>query len=159
MRYRASSLCIVRRREAILLEQFPEENDVITFRPLGGTIEYGEDSKSAVIREVKEEINMDIIEAKLIGIIENIYPWYDQIGHEYDFIYEASFICSDDYEKDVFEGVEGDKRFLAVWKNLSDFKGNPQYKLVPDGLYEMLTSEQNSLSEIKHINTIDLFAF
>jgi 8-oxo-dGTP pyrophosphatase MutT (NUDIX family) len=64
MRYRASSLCIVRRRESILLEQFPEEDGIITFRPVGGTIEYGEDSKSAVIREVKEEI--DIIETQLI---------------------------------------------------------------------------------------------
>uniref|UniRef100_UPI00403F4E39 NUDIX domain-containing protein n=1 Tax=Paenibacillus sp. FSL R5-0470 TaxID=2921641 RepID=UPI00403F4E39 len=38
---------------------------MITFRPVGGTIEYGEDSKSAVIREVKEEINIDIIEPKI----------------------------------------------------------------------------------------------
>lgn len=159
MRYRASSLCIVKRRESILLEQFPEEDGVITFRPVGGTIEYGEDSKSAVVREVKEEINIDIIEPKLLGIIENIYPCYGQIGHEYDFIYQASFNCSDDYEKDVFEGIEGDKRFLAVWMSLSDFKENPQYKLVPDGLYEMLTSGQDSVSEIKHINTRDLLAF
>lgn len=82
---------------------------------------------------------MDIIEPKLIGIIENIYPCYGQIGHEYDFIYEARFTNSDAYEKNVFEGIEGDKRFLAVWKNLSEFKENPRYKLVPDGLYEMLS--------------------
>ncbi|WP_076300630.1 NUDIX domain-containing protein [Paenibacillus odorifer] len=65
MRYRACSLCIIKRRESILLEQFPEEDGIITFRPVGGTIEYGEDSKSAVIREVKEEINIDIIEPKI----------------------------------------------------------------------------------------------
>lgn len=33
--------------------------------------------------------------------------------------------------------------------NLDDFKENIQYKLVPDGLYEMLTSGQ--ISDIKHI--------
>ncbi|WP_081383049.1 NUDIX domain-containing protein [Paenibacillus odorifer] len=65
LRYRACSLCIIKRRESILLEQFPEEDGIITFRPVGGTIEYGEDSKSAVIREVKEEINIDIIEPKI----------------------------------------------------------------------------------------------
>ena len=91
LRYRACSLCIIKRRESILLEQFPEEDGIITFRPVGGTIEYGEDSKSAVIREVKEEINIDIIEPKLIGIIEHIFPWYGEIGHEYDFIYEGKF--------------------------------------------------------------------
>ncbi|KAA1184975.1 NUDIX domain-containing protein [Paenibacillus sp. B2(2019)] len=157
LRYRACSLCIIKRRESILLEQFPEEDGIITFRPVGGTIEYGEDSKSAVIREVKEEINIDIIEPKLIGIIEHIFPWYGEIGHEYDFIYEASFSRMDNYNKNEFEGIEGDKKFIAVWKNLDDFEENLQYKLVPDGLYEMLTSGQ--ISDIKHINTKDLLAF
>ncbi|MFM9276534.1 NUDIX hydrolase [Paenibacillus jiagnxiensis] len=162
MRYRASSLCIIRRGASILLEEFPEEDGVITFRPVGGTIEYGEDSKSAVKREVKEEINVDIIEPKLIGIIENIYPYDGQIGHEYDFIYEAYFGCADDYQKDVFTGVEGERRFHAVWKNLSDFVGNSRYRLVPDGLYEMLTNECGEkvvASEIKHINTKDFLLF
>ncbi|MFC8689094.1 hypothetical protein [Brevibacillus porteri] len=31
-----------------MFEQFPEEDGIMTFRPVGGTIEYGEDSKSAV---------------------------------------------------------------------------------------------------------------
>jgi len=63
----------------------------------------------------------------------------------------------DDYNKNEFEGIEGDKKFIAVWKNLDDFEENLQYKLVPDGLYEMLTSGQ--ISDIKHINTKDLLAF
>lgn len=114
MRYRASSLCIIRRGASILLEQFPEEDGIITFRPVGGTIEYGEDSKSTVIREVKEEINVDITKPNLIGIIENIYPCYGQIGHEFDFIYEANFKCSDNYERDVFEGVEGEPKNITI---------------------------------------------
>ncbi|MEK4351576.1 hypothetical protein MKX41_12080 [Paenibacillus sp. FSL R5-0475] len=63
----------------------------------------------------------------------------------------------DNYNKNEFEGIEGDKKFIAVWKNLYDFEENIQYKLVPDGLYEMLTSGQ--ISDIKHINTKDLLAF
>ncbi|MGO4109396.1 NUDIX domain-containing protein [Paenibacillus sp. YAF4_2] len=114
MQYRACSLCIIKRGESILLEQFPEEEGIITFRPVGGTIEYGEDSKSAVIREVKEEININIIKPKLIGIIEHIFSWYGEISHEYDFIYEASFSQMDDYNKNKFEGIEGDKKFIAV---------------------------------------------
>ncbi|MCQ6563269.1 NUDIX domain-containing protein [Paenibacillus mendelii] len=55
--YRASSLCIIRREDSILVEKFPEVDGVVTYRPVGGTIEYGEDSRSAVIREVKEEID------------------------------------------------------------------------------------------------------
>ncbi len=101
-RYRASSLCIIRKNDSILLEKFPEEDGVTTFRPVGGTIEYGEDSMSAVIREVKEEINQEIFGAKLLGIVENIFPYYGDIGHEFDFIYEAKFVNIAAYEKKCF---------------------------------------------------------
>jgi ADP-ribose pyrophosphatase YjhB (NUDIX family) len=154
-RYRASSLCIIRKNDSILLEKFPEEDGVITFRPVGGTIEYGEDSMSAVIREVKEEINQEIFDAKLLGIIENIFPYYGDVGHEFDFIYEAKLVNTTAYEKDVFQGVEGENTFIAVWMKLSDFMENTSYKLVPDGLYEILTNEgkSESINNIKHINT------
>ncbi|MBE1556469.1 NUDIX hydrolase [Sporosarcina limicola] len=154
-RYRASSLCIIRKTDSILLEQFPDEHGVITFRPVGGTIEYGEDSKSAVIREVKEEINQDIIDTKLLGIIENIFSYNGEVGHEFDFIYEAKLLYTNVYEQDVIQGVEGENKYIAVWKRLADFKDNPKFKLVPDGLYEMLTNEgkSESINNIKHINT------
>jgi 8-oxo-dGTP pyrophosphatase MutT (NUDIX family) len=160
-RYRASSLCIIWKADSILLEQFPEEDGIITFRPVGGTIEYGEDSKSTVIREVKEEINQEIIDSKLLGIIENIYPCYGEVGHEFDFIYESKFLYNNAYEQEVIHGIEGDNMYLAVWKRLSDFKDNPKIKLVPDGLFEMLTNEGKSecINNIKHINTKDILKF
>lgn len=117
-----------------------------------------EDSMSAMIREVKEEINLDIIDSKLLGIVENIFPWYGEVGHEFDFIYEARLHNKAAYENDVFKGVEGEKKFIAFWKELSDFKDNPSYKLVPDGLYEMLSNEGKSecIKQIKHINTKEI---
>jgi 8-oxo-dGTP pyrophosphatase MutT (NUDIX family) len=160
-RYRASSLCIIWKADSILLEQFPTEDGVTTFRPVGGTIEYGEDSRSAVIREVKEELNLDVTDTKLLGIIENIFPYYRDIGHEFDFIYEAKFLHSAAYEQHVIHGVEGKNHFIAVWKRLADFKEDPNIKLVPDGLYQMLTSQGNSesINDIKHINTKDILEF
>ncbi|MED4780502.1 NUDIX hydrolase [Brevibacillus choshinensis] len=161
LKYRASSLCIIWKEDSILLEQFPEEDEVITFRPVGGTIEYGEDSKSAVIREVKEEINQDITEVRLLGIIENIFPYYAETGHEFDFIYEAKLLSNQSYEHEAIEGFEGENKFIAVWKRVTDFKDNPNIKLVPDGLFEMLTNQgkSESINEIKHINTKDILEF
>ncbi|MBP1996259.1 hypothetical protein J2Z66_007905 [Paenibacillus eucommiae] len=51
--------------------------------------------------------------------------------------------------------------FFAVWKSLSDFVDNPRYKLVPDGLYNILVNdvEQDLVSDIKHINTRDFMVF
>lgn len=137
------------------MEQFPEEDGVTFYRPIGGTVEYGEDSKSAVIREVKEEINEDIIEAKLLGVIENIFRYGDEVGHEFDFIYSAQFLNPEPYEKAVVHGVEQDMPFIAVWKPVSDFRNDPKIKLVPDGLFELLTNEgkSDSIHHIKHIST------
>jgi ADP-ribose pyrophosphatase YjhB (NUDIX family) len=157
-RYRASSLCVIRKDDTILLEQFPEEDGIITFRPIGGTIEYGEDSKSAVIREVKEEINQDIMDTKLLAIVENIFDYYTEVGHEFDFIYEARFLNGNAYEQDVIQGIEGERHFSVVWKRLADFKNNLEFKLVPDGLYEILSSEgeTKTVNNIKHVNTKDI---
>ncbi|WP_445669235.1 NUDIX hydrolase [Margalitia sp. FSL K6-0131] len=160
-RYRACSLCIIWKDDFLLLEQFPEEEGIVTFRPVGGTIEYGEDSKATVIREVKEEINQDIIEPTLLGIIENIFPWYGEVGHEFDFIYESKFLYNNAYEREIIHGIEGDTEYLAVWKRISDFKDNPNIKLVPDGLYEMLINKGQTdyINNIKHINTKDILKF
>ncbi|KAA2298336.1 NUDIX domain-containing protein, partial [Clostridioides difficile] len=58
---RTVSLCVIRRGEELLLEEFFDEDVGITYhRPIGGTVEYGESSKITVIREVKEEIDADI---------------------------------------------------------------------------------------------------
>lgn len=86
MIYRAVSLCIIKRNDAMLLVQSPEREETITFRPVGGTVEHGEDSVGAVIREVKEEIDEDIVEPKPLGAIENIFSHQGQVGHEYDFV-------------------------------------------------------------------------
>ncbi|RKN80742.1 NUDIX hydrolase [Paenibacillus ginsengarvi] len=160
-RYRASSLCIIRKDDSILLEQFAEENGVTTFRPVGGTIEYGEDSRSAVIREVKEEIDQEITGVRLLGIVENIFPHDGQIGHEFDFIYEASLLDASVYEQEIVYGVEGDRTFTAVWKRLGDFKNNASCRLVPDGLYEMLIGDGKAehLSEVRHINSKDILPY
>ncbi|MED4909743.1 NUDIX domain-containing protein [Brevibacillus centrosporus] len=157
-KYRASSLCIIWKEDSILLEQFPEEEGVITFRPVGGTIEYGEDSKSGLIREVKEEINQDLTDVKLLGIIENIYDYYGDVGHEFDFIYEAKLCASDLYNREYIEGYEGENKFIAVWMPVTAFRDNPARKLVPDGLLELLTGQGTSkcVHTIKHVNAKDI---
>ena len=49
----------------------------IDYRPVGETIEYGEDSKAAVIREVKEEINFKILLNQLckVSLILGMEKW------------------------------------------------------------------------------------
>lgn len=150
---RTVSLCVIRRGEEILLEEFFDKTGNLTYyRPIGGTVEYGEPSKTTVIREVKEEIDADISEPKLIGIIENIFNYQNQIGHENDFIYEAELMNKSLYDMKEIDGIEGIKPFKAVWKPLNYFKGNSKVKLVPDGLLEPLQDRADE-RHIKHFST------
>ncbi|MNS87682.1 NUDIX domain protein [compost metagenome] len=144
MTYRAVALCIIRNEDRLLLEEtYDPAVDKVFYRPIGGTIEYGEDSRTTVIREVKEEIGQDIVDPVLISVIENIYPYLQEIGHDIDFIYEAKPANENIYKQEIVEGIEGDKPYRAVWKSLRDFKDNDSIRLVPDGLYKILMNEND----------------
>ncbi|MNP74411.1 hypothetical protein D3C76_1712830 [compost metagenome] len=87
-------------------------------------------------------------------VIENIFKYLDQIGHEIDFIYEAKLSDINLYNKDVIDGIEGETKYKAVWKPLFDFTNNPREKLVPDGLLELLINKNDEeTSVIKHKGT------
>lgn len=63
---------------------------------LGGKMKVGESSRETVIREVKEEIGMDVKNVTLRSLIENFYKAGDINVQEICFIYEID---------DVFEGI------------------------------------------------------
>jgi len=92
------------------------------YRPLGGTIEFGEYGSQTVIREMHEEINAEIKNLKYIGTLENIFTYEGQSGHEIVLIYEGDFADVTMYDKVVVMGQEDDDRqFKALWKPLADF--------------------------------------
>lgn len=152
MNIRTVSLCIIRKGDQILVqEMYDQKTKKKFYRPIGGTVEYGESSKQTVIREVLEEINCTITEPRLYFIIENIYTYADQIGHEVDFIYEAELTDSSFYDLEHIDVVEEDCKFVAAWKSIKSFIGNEQNKLVPNGLLDLLLQQESvSASSVLH---------
>ena len=59
-------------------------------RLVGGSVEYGERAKTAAVREVREEIGIDLAHIEHLGVIENLFELDDEVGHEIVFIYRAS---------------------------------------------------------------------
>ncbi|GIP32782.1 NUDIX hydrolase [Paenibacillus sp. J2TS4] len=152
---RTVSLCLIRKEDRILVEQtFDEAVKKTFYRPIGGTVEFGENSKQTVIREVREEIYAEINEPELAFVIENIYKYMDQIGHEIDFIYEAELVDKNLYEKEEIDGIEGNSKYKAVWKPIEGFVDNKLEKLVPDGLLDLLLErDRGRTSRVKHNRT------
>ncbi|QLG38936.1 MULTISPECIES: NUDIX hydrolase [unclassified Paenibacillus] len=156
MNIRSVSLAILRKEDRILVQEinFPDISTTF-YRPIGGTIEFGENSKKTLIRELKEELDQEIEEPRLISVIENIFGIEDELGHEIDFIYEASFIDKSQYNQEEFVGLEGSIRYKACWKPITYFSTTmDDVKLVPDGLLDLLLEKElENGSMVRHIRT------
>ena len=52
------------------------------YRAIGGGIEFGESAEAALRREFREELDCELDEVKLLGVIENIFEYEGLPGHE-----------------------------------------------------------------------------
>ena len=55
----------------------------------GGHIEFGEESKDALVRELKEELNLSIKKVSYIGTIENIFKEGKKVHHEINLVFNV----------------------------------------------------------------------
>ena len=137
---RPIAVCIVRRGDSILVfEGHDSVKEQTFYRPLGGSIEFGELGAKAVVREFREEIGSDLLDPTYIGVLENLFDYEGHPGHEIVLVYEAEFASGVLYDTQETEGYEdGGGSFRVMWKPLSDFgpSGDPLY---PNGLAELLS--------------------
>ena len=136
---RAIAICVIRKDDSIFVFEGRDESKNETFyRPLGGTIEFGEYSLDAVRREMREEVGAELLNLRYLGTLENIFIHERVQGHEIVLIYEADFADPAFYEKDSLTGYEDSgKPFQAMWVPLEQFRKS-RSPLYPDGLFRLL---------------------
>ena len=137
-RVRTIAISIIRNNDKILVY---ERQDDITgekfYRLVGGCIEFGESSNIALKREFEEELSLDIKNTKLISIFESIFTFNSKEMHEIVFLYESEFADSSIYNKDIINGLEGDRAFNAIWILVSDFL-KKKHKIYPEEILNYL---------------------
>jgi 8-oxo-dGTP pyrophosphatase MutT (NUDIX family) len=110
------------------------------YRPLGGGIEFGERSRDCLAREMREEMGAEITDLVYLGMIENIFTFNAQLGHEIVLVYQARFVDPHFYQVNVAQCEEVDAAsppFLGMWKPVSEFRAG-RAPLYPTGLLELL---------------------
>ncbi|MBN8618245.1 MAG: NUDIX hydrolase [Anaerolineae bacterium] len=137
---RPLALCVFRHEGRILVAQGHDRTRDHTFyRPLGGRIEFGERGAETVVRELREEIDADIKVDRYLGLLENIFTYEGQPGHEIVLVYEGHFLDPAILTRESVEGRDDDQPlFTAYWLPLTFFTAPAAPPLYPDGLLELL---------------------
>jgi 8-oxo-dGTP pyrophosphatase MutT (NUDIX family) len=135
---RVIAICVFRNGNRILAsEGFDSIKQQAFYRPLGGTIEFGERSDQTIQRELMEEIKAEVIGLRYLGILENFFVYEAEKGHEVVIVYDGQFADRSLYEKTTIHGDEFGLPLRAVWVDLNTIRpGMPP--LYPNGLVELL---------------------
>jgi 8-oxo-dGTP pyrophosphatase MutT (NUDIX family) len=139
-RIRPLAICVFRNNDHILVaEGYDSLKQQTFYRPLGGGIEFGEDSEHTIHRELMEEIRAEVTDLKYLGTLENIYVFNGTPGHEIVMVYDGVLKESGLYEQAEVEGMEAEinESFKAIWMRLDQF-GEGKSILYPTGLLELL---------------------
>lgn len=147
---RPVALCVIRRDERVLVfEGYDTAKKDHFYRPLGGTIEFGESSAEAAAREMAEELDTEVHNVRWLGVVENIFTVHGQTGHEIVMLYEADFVDETLYGRNPIWGQEDDgSPIKAVWKPMDDFREG-RGRLVPEGLLAILEGRSIDSSHIQ----------
>ena len=126
------AMAVIRRpRDGALLVS--ESPDPLFQRPLGGHVEFGEYALETVRREFREELDRELTDVRLLGVLENIFDWQGGTEHEVVFIFTAAFAAADAYE--VEEQLILDNADRRVLWRPADAVSPPLY---PAGLSELI---------------------
>jgi ADP-ribose pyrophosphatase YjhB (NUDIX family) len=143
---RPIALAVPRRGDDLLVFEYHDSTKDQTFyRPLGGGIDFGETAESAVLREMREELAAELLDVRLLGVLENIFHAFGGPGHEIAFVFDCRLADRSLYEGEVVGEILDDAGTKVLWRSLDSFTTrNPLY---PDGLSDLLRGSAPSISD------------
>jgi ADP-ribose pyrophosphatase YjhB (NUDIX family) len=135
---RPITVCIFRDGDRIFVAEYHDPSlGEVFYRPLGGAIAFGEHSRDCIVREMREEMEVEIVDLAYVGTIENIFTYDGQPGHEIVLVYEASFADPRLYEVEAVRCRDDGGEFVGVWKPIDEFRSG-KAPLYPEGLLDLL---------------------
>ena len=135
---KVKALCIISRNGNEILAGAGGRDDVKdeSFgRLVGGGVEFGETSEIALRREFREELNAELENIKLVDVVENIFMFNGQQGHQILFVYKGEFVDKSLYQKERIKILDASND--AVWYSLEDLSSG-KTKVYPEVDYEAI---------------------
>lgn len=134
---RPIAVAVPRRGDDLLVFEYHDSTKDETFyRPLGGGIDFGETAEAAIRPELREELDVELLDVRLLGVLENLFHAFGRDGHEIVFVYDCRLADQSVYERDMVGEILDDAGTKVMWRSLSSF--NADSPLYPAGLADML---------------------
>ena len=136
---RGKAVCLFRHHGRVLLTQgFDSAKNEHYLMPIGGGIEFGELAVDAIRREVREEIQQEIHHVQQLQVLENIFSFDGQQGHEIVFVYAAEFSDRHIYAMQEIMGQESDGSiYHAAWYSAQGLEAL-KLPIYPQGIESLL---------------------
>lgn len=126
------------RTGALLVDESHDPAKDETFhRPCGGGVEFGERARDALTREFAEEFDASIEVGRCLGVIENLFTFDGEQGHEIVIVHQASVLDPGFYDRDRFDVLDAEGEY-AVWRPPATAHGD--VPLYPEGLPDLLVA-------------------
>lgn len=138
-RIRPIVLAVIVHAGRLLVAEFchPDTGQLF-YRPLGGTIEFGETGEQALRRELREELSAEVSEPEFLFVMDNIFTFREIPAHELVLVYRVDFLDPGLAQQgDLLAHEDTGESMPARWLPPGHF--HPQLRpLYPVGLLEQL---------------------
>jgi 8-oxo-dGTP pyrophosphatase MutT (NUDIX family) len=129
--YRVAAIMIVD-NHVLIHKQVKDEHWALP----GGRVELLEDSQTSIVREVKEELGIDVKVDRLLWFTENFFDYNNKNYHEIGLYYKVSPTDGRfSMQSEAFFGEEGD-RLIYQWVPISELEN---IMLYPEFIKKSLT--------------------
>ncbi|GAA2058127.1 NUDIX hydrolase [Williamsia deligens] len=131
---RPIALALIRRPAdgAVLVTGHGMDSDDPRVRPVGGGIEFGESARTALDRELREELGVGVREAELLGVFESIFDVDGVTGHEIVFAFRTTVDDTGLHDRDRFPILDAPHEIAWWWR-----PGIDDGRLVPEALTDL----------------------
>ncbi|MGL3150029.1 NUDIX domain-containing protein [Microbacterium sp. A82] len=117
------------------------ENPAGYHRLVGGSVELGETHREAIVREVNEELGARIVGLNHLGMIENIFRFNGEVGHEIVALYSGTLDPTPAEEGGTLTESDGSV-VPVVWRPFDD--AGLTVPLYPAGANDWIRSSLNA---------------
>ena len=115
-RIKVKAMCLFIRNGRILVTPVHDQTaDKHFYRLPGGSVEFGETAEQAMQRESQEELGSGVSQLRFLEVVENIFTYQGNSGHEVVFIFAGELEQSKLYDQPIIHFTEGQEKYEARW--------------------------------------------